>query len=77
MGAGLLVFVFSLGFYITPAILGGGRTTMIAEYIGIQILATVRWGLATMLASSLLITVFLMIFLMSRVVSLRRLFGAA
>lgn len=77
VGAGLLVFVFSLGFYITPAILGGGRTTMIAEYIGIQILATVRWGLATMLASSLLITVFLMIFLMSRVVSLRRLFGAA
>jgi len=77
VGAGLLVFVFSLGFYITPAILGGGRTTMIAEYIGIQILATVRWGLATMLASSLLVTVFLMIFLMSRVVSLRRLFGAA
>lgn len=76
VGAGLLVFVFSLGFYITPAILGGGRATMIAEYIGIQILATVRWGLATMLASSLLVTVFLMIFLMSRVVSLRRLFGA-
>jgi putative spermidine/putrescine transport system permease protein len=77
VAAGLLVFVFSLGFYITPAILGGGRTTMIAEYIGIQILATVRWGLATMLASSLLITVFLMIALMSRAVSLRRLFGAA
>jgi putative spermidine/putrescine transport system permease protein len=77
VGAGLLVFVFSLGFYITPAILGGGRTTMIAEYIGIQIQATLRWGLATMLASTLLVTVFLMIALMSRVVSLRKLFGAA
>jgi putative spermidine/putrescine transport system permease protein len=76
VGAGLLVFVFSLGFYITPAILGGGRTTMIAEYIGIQIQATVRWGLATMLASSLLITVFLTLGLMSRVISLRKLFGA-
>lgn len=77
VGAGLLVFVFSLGFYITPAILGGGRTTMIAEYIGIQILTTLRWGLATMLASTLLITVFLMLALTSRFVSLRRLFGAA
>jgi putative spermidine/putrescine transport system permease protein len=77
VGAGLLVFVFSLGFYITPAILGGGRTTMIAEYIGIQIQATLRWGLATMLASTLLVTVFLMIALMSRFVSLRKLFGAA
>jgi putative spermidine/putrescine transport system permease protein len=76
VGAGVLVFVFSLGFYITPAILGGGRTTMIAEYIGIQIQATVRWGLATMLASSLLITVFLTLALVSRVISLRKLFGA-
>jgi len=77
VGAGLLVFVFSLGFYITPAILGGGRTTMIAEYIGVQILTTLRWGLATMLASTLLVTVFLILALTSRFVSLRRLFGAA
>jgi len=76
IGAGILVFVFSLGFYITPAILGGGRATMIAEYVGIQIQQTLRWGLATMLASSLLITVFLMIAVMARFVSLRKLFGA-
>ncbi|HXJ84843.1 MAG TPA: ABC transporter permease [Candidatus Methylomirabilis sp.] len=77
IGAGMLVFVFSLGFYITPAILGGGRTTMVAEYVGYQIQQTVRWGLATMLASALLLTVFLMIFVLSRIVSLRRLFAAA
>ena len=59
------------------SILGGGRTTMIAEYIGIQVLTTLRWGLATMLASTLLITVFLMLAITSRFVSLRRLFGAA
>ena len=76
IGAGILVFVFSLGFYITPAILGGGRATMIAEYVGIQIQQTLRWGLATMLASSLLVTVFLMIAVMARFVSLRKLFGA-
>lgn len=74
--AALLVFIFSLGFFVTPAILGGGKTVMIAEYISIQIQQTVRWGLGTMLASVLLATVFLLLAAMSRVVSLRDLFGA-
>ena len=33
VAAGVLVFIFSLGFYITPAILGGGKTLMAAEWI--------------------------------------------
>jgi putative spermidine/putrescine transport system permease protein len=77
VGAGVLVFVFSLGFYITPAILGGGKTVMIAEYIAANILDNIRWGLATMLASTLLATVFLLLALMWRVVDLRKLLGAA
>jgi putative spermidine/putrescine transport system permease protein len=77
IGAGVLVFVFSLGFYITPAILGGGKTVMIAEYIAVNILDNIRWGLATMLASVLLATVFLLLGLMWRVVDLRKLLGAA
>lgn len=76
VAASVLVFVFSLGFFVTPAILGGGKTTMIAEYIGFQITQTLRWGLATMLATTLLVTVLLLIALMSRFVGLRRLFGA-
>jgi putative spermidine/putrescine transport system permease protein len=76
VGAGVLVFVFSLGFYITPAILGGGKTVMIAEYIAANILDNIRWGLATMLASTLLATVFLLLALMWRVVDLRKLLGA-
>lgn len=72
----LLVFIFSLGFFITPAILGGGRTVMLAEYISVQIQQTLRWGLGTMLAAVLLATVFLLIVAMSRVVDMRRLFGA-
>lgn len=77
VGAAVLVFVFSLGFYITPALLGGGKTVMIAEYIGVNILHNTRWGLATMLASTLLITVFLLLGLMSRAVDMRKLYGAA
>ncbi|MBV8653575.1 MAG: ABC transporter permease, partial [Alphaproteobacteria bacterium] len=77
IGAGVLVFVFSLGFYITPAILGGGKTVMIAEYIAANILDNIRWGLATMLATVLLATVFLLLGLMWRVVDLRKMLGAA
>jgi putative spermidine/putrescine transport system permease protein len=76
IGALVLVFVFSLGFYITPAILGGGKTVMIAEYIAANILDNIRWGLATMLASTLLATVFLLLGLMWRVVDMRKLLGA-
>ena len=45
-----LVFVFSMGFFVTPALLGGGKTLMAAEYISEQVNETLRWGEACMLA---------------------------
>lgn len=75
VSAGILVFIFSLGFYVTPALLGGGKTIMIAEYIALQITETLNWGLGTMLATTLLITVFLILAAISRVVDLRQVFG--
>jgi putative spermidine/putrescine transport system permease protein len=77
VGAGILVFIFSLGFLVTPAILGGGRTLMIAEYISVQILDVVQWGIGTMLATTLILFIFALLAVLSRVVNLRRLFGAA
>jgi putative spermidine/putrescine transport system permease protein len=77
VGAGVLVFIFSLGFYVTPAILGGGRVFMIAEYIGVQILNIIRWGLGAMLATTLLVGVLLLMAALGRLVNLRKLFGAA
>lgn len=77
VGAGVLVFIFSLGFYVTPAILGGGRVFMVAEYIGVQILTVIRWGLGAMLATTLLAGVLLLMAALGRVVNLRKLFGAA
>jgi putative spermidine/putrescine transport system permease protein len=76
IGAGVLVFIFSLGFYVTPAILGGGRVLLISEYIGVQILNTLRWGLGTMLATTLLFSVLLLLAALARIVNLRALFGA-
>ena len=76
IAAAVLVFIFSLGFYITPAILGGGRVVMIAEYIRVSFDETLRWGYATMLASTLLIALSLGLALLARVVNVRKVFGA-
>lgn len=76
IAAGVLVFIFSLGFYITPAILGGGRTLMVAEWIALQILDLIRWGLGTMMATMLVVAIMATLLVFSRIVDLRRMFGA-
>jgi putative spermidine/putrescine transport system permease protein len=76
VSAGILVFIFCLGFLVTPALLGGGKVTMIAEYVRVQIFQTVRWGVGTMMASVLLVTVLGLLLLMSRIVDVKKLFGA-
>ena len=76
ISATILVFVFSLGFFITPALLGGGKVVMISEYIQVSFEETLRWGQATMLASTLLFSVFLSLALVARFVDLKKVFGA-
>jgi putative spermidine/putrescine transport system permease protein len=76
VAAAILVFVFSLGFYITPALLGGGKTLMAAEYISLMVKETLNWGLGTALASTLMLIVFALIAVLSRVVDLRQIFGS-
>ncbi|WP_342643897.1 ABC transporter permease [Rhodoligotrophos ferricapiens] len=76
LAAAILVFIISLGFYITPAILGGGRVVMIAEYIRVSFDETLRWGHATMLASTLLFVVVAILVVLSRIVDLKKVFGA-
>jgi putative spermidine/putrescine transport system permease protein len=75
IGAGMLVFILSLGFYITPALLGGGKVLMVAEYVAVQINDTLRWGLGTMLAATLMIAVLGTLWALSRVIDVKRLFG--
>jgi len=76
VGAGMiLVFITSIGFYVTPIILGGGKVVMIAEYISVQITETLRWGLGSMLATVLLAIVLLFVFAFRRLTVLRQ--GAA
>ena len=76
IGAGLLVFILTLGFFVTPAILGGGKTVMIAEYVSVQILQIANWGVGTMLSGILLVFVALLLVVMSRFLNIRKMFGA-
>ncbi|WP_252737481.1 ABC transporter permease [Citreicella sp. C3M06] len=71
---GLLVFVLSLGFYITPALLGGGRVMMISEYITYQIQEFLNWGLGAALSVALLVATAIILFVAGRFVNLRKTF---
>lgn len=73
IGAGcLMVFIQALGFYLTPALLGGGNDQMLSYFIGFYANQTVNWGLAAALALLLLAATFLIVGLYGRLVG----FGA-
>lgn len=55
----VLVFITALGFYVTPALLGGDRDMMISVLIEQQVTQTLNWPLASALATILLIMVIL------------------
>ena len=56
LGAGtLLVFILCLGFYVTPAILGGGKVPMIASLLEILINQLPRWETAAAVSTILLV----------------------
>lgn len=77
VASSILVFILSLGFYVTPAILGGGKVLMIAEYISVQLLITLKWGTAAMLAALMLIGVLAMLYVMSKFMKLSTVFGGS
>lgn len=57
VGATLLVLVFSLGFFVTPAILGGGRSVMVAEFVWVKMFQSPDWGLGAAISVALLAVV--------------------
>jgi putative spermidine/putrescine transport system permease protein len=55
IGAGaLLVFILSIGYYVTPALLGGPGDQMLSYYIAQYTNVTVNWGMACALGALLL-----------------------
>lgn len=59
----LLVFVQALGFYITPAVLGGGRVMTASMAIERAVSFSANWGVASALATLLLVATLLLLML--------------
>jgi ABC-type spermidine/putrescine transport system permease subunit I len=64
---GLLVFITAVGFYITPALLGGDRNAMVAVLIEQHVMRTLNWPLASALATVLLVLSVLLYIVYERV----------
>src|SRR5258707_604559 len=74
VGAGcFLVFVLALGYYITPALLGGAGDEMISQLIAIQTNTQLNWGLAGALSAYLVIFTVIFYFVFNRLVGIDRL----
>jgi len=63
----LIVFVLCLGFYVTPAVLGGGRVIMVATQITAILENQFNWGAASALGVVLLIATLIVLVIASRV----------
>jgi putative spermidine/putrescine transport system permease protein len=73
--AGLLVLIASLGFFITPALVGGPRDTMIGQLIILQINELQNWQLGSALAAILLLSAILTCALYDRIFGLSSVTG--
>jgi len=68
VGAGaLLVFILALGYYITPALLGGSTDQMISYFVADNMGRSLNWGLASALAAILLGAVLVLYALYDRI----------
>nr|WP_315236613.1 ABC transporter permease [uncultured Albidiferax sp.] len=57
IGAGaLMVFILAIGYYVTPALLGGADDQMLSYYVAQYINVNVNWGVAAALSTVLLAT---------------------
>ncbi|HZS90262.1 MAG TPA: ABC transporter permease [Chloroflexota bacterium] len=74
-GGCVLVFILSLGFYITPQLLGGTTDYLISMFITLQINELLNWGYAALLAAVLLVSTLVIFAIASRFVQLDRLYG--
>lgn len=68
VGSGILVFVLSLGFFITPALVGGPNDVLISNIIQTQVNETMDWELAATLSIILLTAGALLVALLVTVV---------
>jgi putative spermidine/putrescine transport system permease protein len=67
---GILVFILAIGYYITPALVGGTSGTLISNFIAYHISESLNWGLAAALGTLLLMLVLALYILYDKVVGI-------
>ena len=71
IGAGaILVFILSIGYYITPELVGGTSGTFISNRIAYHISSSLNWGLAAALGVILLVVVLVLYWLYDRIIGI-------
>ncbi len=74
IGAGcLLVFILAIGYYITPALIGGANDQMVSYFVAFFTNQTINWGMASALGAVLLLATLLLFALYARLVGIDRL----
>ena len=68
----LLVFILSIGYYITPALVGGRTGQLISNMIAYHMQESLNWGLAAALGVVLLVGVMLLYLVYNRLVGIER-----
>ena len=63
---GLLVFIMCMGYYITPALLGGPKEQMLSYFIAFYTNQTINWGMAAALSAVLLAATLLLYMVYAR-----------
>ena len=68
----LLVFILAIGYYITPALVGGQSGQLISNMVAYHMQQSLNWGLAAALGGVLLAGVFLLYLVFNRLVGVDR-----
>ncbi len=76
VGAGcLLVFILAVAFFVTPALLGGIKDTMISQVIEQEIGESLNWGFGAALSTILIIVTTTLYIIYNRLMSVERIHG--
>ncbi|WP_371225781.1 ABC transporter permease [Roseovarius sp. 2305UL8-3] len=75
LAGSLMVFILCLGFFVTPAVLGGGKVILVSMKIVSNIELFVNWGAASALGVVLLVLTMAVLWIASRFIRLEQMTG--
>ena len=74
-GGSLMVFVMGLGFFVTPALLGGPKDVVISVLIENQVTFILNWGFAFAIAIALCVIALIMVYFYNRYMGILKVVG--